>query len=100
MFSIDTADNNAIKQNGDAVEFSFHTMIYRWVIYHSNNGFPYFIHSRILTDTASVQLEPAHPMSCSVSNRFEAENKAEIYNTSVSTLNATFELTAQDISLG
>ena len=38
-------------------------------------------------------------MSCSVSKSFEAENKAEINNTSVSTLNATFELSAQDISL-
>ena len=61
--------------------------------------FPYFIHFRILTDTASVQLEPAQSMSCAVSNSFEAENKAEINNTSVSTLNATFELSAQDISL-
>ena len=32
MFSIDTADNtDAIKQNGDEVEFSFNTMVYRWV---------------------------------------------------------------------
>ena len=61
--------------------------------------FPYFTYPRILTDTASVQLEPAQPMSCSVGNSFEAENKAEINNTSVSTLNATFELSAQDISL-
>ena len=38
-------------------------------------------------------------MSCSVSNIFEAENKAEINNTSVSSLNATFELSEQDISL-
>ena len=30
MFSIDTADNNdAIKQNGDKVEFSFNAMVYR-----------------------------------------------------------------------
>ena len=30
MFSIDTADNNdAIKPNGDKVEFSFSTMVYR-----------------------------------------------------------------------
>ena len=38
-------------------------------------------------------------MSCSVSNSFEAENEAEINNTSVSSMNATFELSAQDISL-
>ena len=32
MFSIDTTDNNdAIKQNGDKVEFSFNTMVYRRV---------------------------------------------------------------------
>ena len=54
---------------------------------------------RILTDTMSVLLEPAQPMSCSVRDSFEVENKAEINNTSVSTLNATFELSAQDISL-
>ena len=54
---------------------------------------------RILTDTMSILLEPAQPMSCSVSDSFEVENKAEINNTSVSTLNATFELSAQDISL-
>ena len=54
---------------------------------------------RILTDTISVQLEPTQSMSCSVSNSFEAENKAEINNTSVSTLNATFELSSDDISL-
>ena len=47
----------------------------------------------------SILLEPAQPMSCSVSDSFEVENKAEINNTSVSTLNATFELSAQDISL-
>ena len=30
MFSIDTADNNdAIKQNGDEIEFFFYTMVYR-----------------------------------------------------------------------
>ena len=30
MFSFDTADNNdAIKQNGDIVEFSFNAMVYR-----------------------------------------------------------------------
>ena len=30
MLSIDTIDNeDAIKQNGDQVEFSFHTMVYR-----------------------------------------------------------------------
>ena len=54
---------------------------------------------RILTDTISILLEAAQPMSCSVSNSFAAENKAEINNTSISTLNATFELSAQDISL-
>ena len=32
MFSIDTAGNNdAIKQNGDKVELSFNTMVYRQV---------------------------------------------------------------------
>ena len=32
MFSIDTTENNdAIKQNGDKVEFSFNTMVYRQV---------------------------------------------------------------------
>ena len=100
MFSFDTADNNdAIKQNGDIVEFSFNAMVYRWVNYHFNDVFIQFINFRILTDTASVMMEPAQPMSCSVSNTFEAENKAEISNTSVSSLNATFELSAQDISL-
>ena len=38
MFSIDTTDNNdAIKQNGDEVEFSFNVMVYRWVNYHFND---------------------------------------------------------------
>ena len=59
----------------------------------------FFSNFRILTDTMSILLEPAQPMSCSVSNSFKVENKAEINNTSVSTLNATFELSAQDISL-
>ena len=100
MFSIDNADNkDAIKQNGDKVEFSFNTMVYRWVNYYFNVVFIQFINFRILTDTASVMMEPAQPMSCSVSNTFEAENKAEINNTSVSSLDATFELSAQDISL-
>ena len=100
MFSIDNADNkDAIKQNGDKVEFSFNAMVYKWVYYHFNDVFIQFINFRILTDTASVMMEPAQPMSCSVSNTFEAENKAEINNTSVSSLNATFELSTQDISL-
>ena len=31
MLSIDTSDNiDAIKPNGDEVEFSFYTMVYRW----------------------------------------------------------------------
>ena len=54
---------------------------------------------RILTDTISVKLEPAKSMSCSVSNSFEAENKGEINTPPVSKFNATFELSAQDISL-
>lgn len=29
MFSIDTSDTNAVKQNGDSVEFSFYAMIDR-----------------------------------------------------------------------
>ena len=34
MFSIDTDDNiDAIKQNGDEVELSFDTMIYRWAFF-------------------------------------------------------------------
>ena len=99
MFSIDTADNNdAIKQNGDKVEFSFNAMVYRWVNYHFN-VFIQSINFRILTDTVSVMMEPAEPMSCSVSSSFETENRAEINNTSVSSLNATFELSAQDLSL-
>jgi len=82
-FSIDTTDNiDAIKQNGNQVEFSFNTMVYK-----------------ILTDTVSVQLEPTQPLSCLVSNSFEAENEAEIDNTSVSSINATFELSSEDISL-
>ena len=44
-------------------------------------------------------LEPAQSMSCSVSNSFEAGDNAEINTPPVSTLNATFELSAQDISL-
>ena len=46
-----------------------------------------------------MQLEPSQSMSCSVSNRFEAENNAEIDNTSVSTINGQFELSSEDISL-
>ena len=57
------------------------------------------INLRILTDTASVQLEPSQPMSCSVSNSFETKNKTEIDNTSVSKINETFELSSDDISL-
>ena len=41
MFSIDTTDNiDSIKQNDDEVEFSFYTMVYRWVLYRSDKGFP------------------------------------------------------------
>ena len=54
---------------------------------------------RILTDTASVQLEPSQPMSCSVSSSFETENKTEIGNMSISKINETFELSSDDISL-
>ena len=57
------------------------------------------INLRILTDTASVQLEPTQPMSCSVSSSFETENKTEIGNMSVSKINETFELSSDDISL-
>ena len=46
-----------------------------------------------------MMLEPPQSMSCLVSNSFEAEDKAEINNTAASSLNATFELSAQDISL-
>ena len=54
---------------------------------------------RILTDTLSVKMEPAQPMSCSVSNSFEAENnEIEIDSASVSTINANFELSSEDIS--
>ena len=38
-------------------------------------------------------------MSCSVSNSFEAENNAEIDSASVSSINANFELSSEDISL-
>ena len=38
-------------------------------------------------------------MSCSVSSNFEAEDEATINNTSVASLNATFELSPQDIRL-
>ena len=45
MFSIDTTDNiDSIKQNDDEVEFSFYTMVYRWVLYRSDKGFP-LLHS-------------------------------------------------------
>ena len=54
---------------------------------------------RILTDTASVQLEPTQPMSCSVSSSFETVNKTEIDNTSIPKINETFELSSDDISL-
>ena len=46
-----------------------------------------------------MKMEPAQPMSCSVSNSFEAENNAEIDGASVSTINANFELSPEDISL-
>ena len=52
-----------------------------------------------MTDTASVELEPSQKMSCSVSSNFEAEDEAVINNAAVSPLNATFELSTQDISL-
>ena len=52
-----------------------------------------------MTDTASVELEPSQQMSCSVSSNFEAEDEAVINNAAVSPLNATFELSPQDISL-
>ena len=100
MFSIDTTDNkDAIKQNGDEVEFSFNTMVYRWVYYSWNDVFNQLTNFRIVSDTISMQLEPTQQMSCSVSNSVEAENNAEIDNSSVSIMNATFELSAQDISL-
>ena len=54
---------------------------------------------RILTDTVSIMMESAQPMSCSVGNSFEAENNAAIDNASVSTINANFELSSEDISL-
>ena len=100
MLSIGTGDNNdAIKQNGDNVEFSFNAMVYRWVTSSFNDIAIQLINFRIVTNTVSVMMEPAQPMSCSVSKNFESENRAEINNTSVASLNATFELSAQDISL-
>ena len=57
------------------------------------------INLRILTDTASVQLEPTQPMSCSVSSSFKTENKTEIGNMSVSKINENFELSSDDIRL-
>lgn len=80
---IDTSDNtDSVKQNGDQVEFSFYTTIFR-----------------ILTNTTSVEMEPSQQMSCSVSSSFETEDEATINNASVASLNATFELSPQDISL-
>ena len=107
MFSIDTADNtDAIKQNGDEVEFSFYTMVYRWAFFQLplrwviwDDVYLQMTNLRILTDTASVQLEPTQPMSCSVSSSFETENKTEIGNMSVSKINENFELSSDDIRL-
>ena len=56
------------------------------------------INLRILTDTVSVKMEPAQPMSCSVSPVVKLSN-AEIDSASVSTINANFELSPEDISL-
>ena len=52
-----------------------------------------------MTDTTSVELELSQQMSCSVSSNFEAEDEATINNASVASLNATFELSPQDIRL-
>ena len=46
----------------------------------------------------SVQLEQTQPMSCSVSKHFQADNNVGIGNETVSLINATFELSSQDIS--
>ena len=54
---------------------------------------------RILTDTTSVELEPSQQMSCSVSSSFETEDEATLNNASVASINATFELSQQDIRL-
>ena len=95
--SIDAADNaNAI--NGDKIEFSFNIMLFRLVV----NHFYFFILSslfRMLTDTISVKLEPNQPMSCFVSNSFEAINDISMKDESLASINATFELTSDDISL-
>ena len=46
-----------------------------------------------------MMMEPAQPMSCWVSNSYEAENNADIDTASVSAINANFELSPDDISL-
>ena len=52
----------------------------------------------MLTDTISVKLEPNQPMSCLVSDSFEAINDVSMEDESLASINATFELTSDDIS--
>ena len=53
---------------------------------------------RILTDTISVKLEPTQPLSCLVSDSFEANDYVAMEYESLSSINATFELSSDDIS--
>ena len=54
---------------------------------------------RIISDTISLQLEPAQMMKCLVSNNFEVGDEISIGYQSDSSINDTFELSSQDISL-
>ena len=54
---------------------------------------------RILTDTISLKLEPPQMMRCLVSNNFEVGDEILIGDKSDSSINDTFELSSQDISL-
>ena len=52
-----------------------------------------------MSNTISVLLEPTQPMSCSTSNNYQDRIDVAIDDDTVASINETFELSSQDISL-
>jgi len=59
----------------------------------------YQLNFRYISGTASaIQVEPAHPMDCTVSDIFEANSTFNLENKVLTSINSTFELSSEDIS--
>ena len=59
----------------------------------------YKLNFRYIPGTAStIQVEPAHPMNCTISDIFEANSTFNLENKVLTSINSTFELSSEDIS--